>query len=380
MIRVLHLITSLGPGGLETWLLSMLNEIPRDTIQMDFCCKGAAVGSLAAVARERGARVFHCPLKPDHLGYVRGVRALIRRERYDVLHNHMEAYSGIGVWVGRREHIPIITSFHNTHFAPQTPSLRQPGIRALRALYARLSERYAVRWSEHVTGCSRAVLMRVAPRLEHERGRVLYYGMQPRERADSIERDALRREMSWSLDSLLVIHVGRMVEQKNHRGLLDVFTRVATQLPQARLLCVGDGPLRAAVESRIVQEGLSGRARCVGLRRDVVELLRRSDVLLLPSIHEGFGLVALEASGVGLPVVGTKIPGLDEVVRDGETGILHSIGDVQGMAASVERLLTNPVYAARLGEAGRTRVKSEFSVRTSAEQLERLYGECLDVA
>jgi glycosyltransferase EpsF len=380
VIRVLHLITSLAPGGLEMWLLSMLNEIPSGTIRMDFCCKGSSAGALADVARERGARVFHCRLRPDHLGFVRGVRELIQHEGYDVLHNHLEAYSGVGVWVGRRDNVPVITSFHNTHFAPQTPWLRRPGIRGLRAVYARLSERYAVRRSRYVTGCSRAVLMRVASRLRHGQvGQVLYYGMQPRERGDSAERDGLRREMAWPLDSLVVAHVGRMVEQKNHLGLLEVFKRVVLQVPRARLLCVGDGPLRPVVERKIAREGLTGRARCVGVRSDVVELLGRSDVLLLPSIHEGFGLVALEASGVGLPVVGSRIPGLDEVVRDGESGVLHAIDDVKGMAESVEKVLTDPEYGARLGNAGRQRVRNEFAVRSSAEQLERLYRECVGV-
>ena len=344
---------------------------------MDFCCKGSSVGPLADLARGRGAHVYHCPLRPDHLGFVRGLRALIRREGYHILHNHLEAYSGIGVWVGNQEQIPVITSFHNTHFPPQTPWMRRPGIRELRALYARVSERYAVRKSRYVTGCSRAVLTRVAARLTHQQaGRVLYYGMQPRERADDAERQGLRREMAWPLDSLVVAHVGRMVEQKNHRGLLEVFKRTLVRVPQARLLCVGDGPLRPAIEAQIVREGLAGRARCVGTRGDVVEVLRRSDALLLPSIHEGFGLVALEASGVGLPVVGSNIPGLDEVVRHDETGVLHAITDVEGMAESVAKVLTDPKYGMRLGDAGRERVRNEFSVQSSAERLEQLYREC----
>lgn len=375
MIRVLHLVTWLERGGLETWLLSMLQAIPRAMVHMDFCCKGPSVGTLAGTAERWGAQVFHCPLRPDHLGFVGGLRRLIREGGYDVVHNHLEAYSGVGAWVGRGAGVPVITSFHNTEFPPQTWT-RLPGLRELRGVYASVSRRCAVRWSRYVTGCSRAVLMQVAPRARRAGARVLYYGVDPGQPATGAERDALRREMGWPPGSPVIVHVGRMVAQKNHQGLLDVFHRVTRAMPEARLLCVGDGPLRAAVERRIAREGLGGQARCVGVRSDARDLLGRSDVLLLPSRHEGLGLVALEAGAVGLPVVGSRIPGLDEVVLDGETGALHAVEDVDGLAGSVLAILRDVEAAGRLGAAGRRRVGDHFSIQASAERLAGLYREC----
>jgi glycosyltransferase involved in cell wall biosynthesis len=379
VIRVLHLVTWLEPGGLEMWLLSMLKEIPRGAVGMDFCCKGPSVGTLARMAEGWGARVFHCPLRPDHLGFVTGLGRVLRAGGYDVLHNHLEAYSGVGAWVGRREGVPVITSFHNTEFPPQTWT-RLPGLRGLRQVYGAVSRRCAVRWSRYVTGCSRAVLSRVGPPSGRPAaGRVLYYGVPRRPRAAAPERDALRTEMGWPAGSPVIVHVGRMVAQKNHQGVLDVFGRVRAVVPQARLLCVGDGPLRAAVERRIAREGLAGHARCVGVRGDAVELMGRSDVLLLPSRHEGLGLVALEAGAVGVPVVGSRIPGLDEVVLEGENGTLHAVDDVAGMADSVVRILGDAEAAERLGEGGRRRVGDHFSVQASAERLAGLYRECVGV-
>ena len=379
MIRVLHLVTWLEMGGLEMWLLSMLKEIPRGAVGMDFCCKGPSVGGLAGTAERWGARVFHCPLRPDHVGFVTGLGRLVRDGGYHVLHNHLEAYSGVGAWVGRHQGVPVITSFHNTEFPPQTWT-RLPGLRELRRAYAAVSRRCAVRWSRYVTGCSRAVLGRMgSPRGRPAAGRVLYYGVPGAARASAPEREALRREMGWPAGSPVIVHVGRMVAQKNHEGVLDVFRRVVDAVPGARLLCVGDGPLRAAVDRRIAREGLTGRARCVGIRSDAVELMGRSDLLLLPSRHEGLGLVALEAGAVGLPVVGSRIPGLDEVVIDGETGVLHAVDDVAGMAGSVVRILEDVEAARALGEAGRRRVSEHFSVQASAERLTGLYRECAGV-
>jgi glycosyltransferase EpsF len=379
VIRVLHLVTWLERGGLETWLLDMLRAIPPETVRMDFSCKGPSVGTLAPAAERHGARVFHCPLRVDHVGFAAALGRVIREGGYHVVHNHLEAYSGVGAWVARRAGVPVITSFHNTEFPPQTWT-RLPGLRDLRAGYAAVSRRCAVRWSRYVTGCSQAVLVRMLPRGGGPaRGRVLYYGVTPGARAGEAERAALRREMGWPADSPVIAHVGRMVEQKNHEGLLDVFVRVTRAVPGVRLLCAGDGPLRAAVERRIAREGLAAHARCVGVRADVPALLAGSDLMLLPSRHEGLGLVALEAAAVGLPVVGSRIPGLDEVVLDGATGTLHDVADVAGMAASVTRLLREPGLAERLGRAARRRVTDHFSVPASAARLQGLYRECAGI-
>ncbi|MGH7316132.1 MAG: glycosyltransferase, partial [Candidatus Rokuibacteriota bacterium] len=91
----------------------------------------------------------------------------------------------------------------------------------------------------------------------------------------------------------------------------------------------------------------------------------------------GLPLVALEAGAVGVPVVGSDIPGLDEIVRHGETGALHVVDDVEGMARSVVSLLADRARADRLGEAGRRWVSERFSVRASADRLEGLYRECI---
>jgi len=101
------------------------------------------------------------------------------------------------------------------------------------------------------------------------------------------------------------------------------------------------------------------------------------DVFLFPSLHEGFGLVAIEASAAGLPVVGSKIVGLLEAVLDGKTGILHDVNDLEGMAQSVVLLLKDPAYAKGLASAGRERVIQNFSIPISAKNLLEMYQEVL---
>jgi glycosyltransferase EpsF len=373
-VKILHLIHSLTRGGIEMWLLSMLRTVSRAECAMDVCCKGRTPGPLAGVAQQFGAQVHGCPLRPGHISFVRGLRRLLRHGRYDLLHCHLELYSGVAVAVARSLGIPVIASFHNTRFQPQTPLTKLPIVRQLRWAYGLVSVSYALRRANLVTGCSNAVLQAIDPRGRTAgRSRVLHYGVDLPVAATVHERAAFREAFGWTADTPVLLHVGRFLEQKNHPGVLAVFQRALERVPSARLLLVGDGMLRPAIENQIAQGGLMDRVRLLGSRNDVPALMSCSDVLLLPSRYEGFGLVAIEASSAYLPVVGSRIPGLTEAVRDGETARLHDISDVEGMAGSVTRILTDASHGRQMGQAGRSWVEANFSTEASAQRLLETY-------
>lgn len=377
-MKVLHLITWLEPGGIEKWLLTMLGQESLDDVVMDFCCKGSHVGRLADEARALGSTVFHCPLTPDHVRFGRRLSRLLVEGQYDLVHNHLQTYSGFPVWIARRAGVPVVTSYHNTQFSAQTWT-RTLGLQHLRSTYGRVSVGYALRHSDVVTGCSDAVLASVAPGYKDRANyRVLYYGVQVPALPDQAERAAFRAELGWLPDAPVILHVGRFNPQKNHMGLLDVFERVLAQIPAARLVLVGDGPLRPAVERSVAERGIAEQVRLLGLRGDVPRLMGLSDVFLFPSFFEGFGLAALEANAAGLPVVASRVPGLTEAVADGQTGLLHDVADVDGMARSVARLIAEPDYRRQLGQAGRQRVEEGYSLEASARQLRDLYRLCVN--
>ena len=375
MTRVLHLITSFNRGGIETWLLSMLREIPRGKYQMDVCCKGRDIGPLASLAEQAGAKVISCPLGPAHVGFAAKLQRILKEGKYDILHNHLEAYSGFPVWVAHQVQIPVITSFHNTHFGAQTSFTRLPIIRQMRSLYSVISIGYALRNSSLVTGCSQAVINSLDPdgaKLQ-TRSSVLYYGVNIPELATPEECAQLRKNFGWEADTPIILHVGRLIEQKNHLGLLSVFQQILQQVPTAKLLLVGKGPLEQMIEKSINQRGLSHAVRLLGARDDVPSLMSKCDIFLLPSIHEGLGMVVLEANASGLPVIGSRIPGLTEAVRDGETGILKEVGDIEGMAASAIALIKDFSYAQQMKNSGRTWSKENFSIEVSAKRLLDIY-------
>jgi glycosyltransferase involved in cell wall biosynthesis len=376
MPKVLHLIHSFNQGGIENWLISMLRQIPRNKCEIDFCCKGKDIGPLAAIAQALGAKVFHCPLGLTHFGFAQKLKYILQSGQYEILHNHSETYSGFPAWIARQLGIPVITSFHNTNFAPQTSLTRFPLLRGLRSIYGAQSIGYALRYSDLVTGCSQGVIQSLDPQGTKikQPSQVLYYGVNLPKKATSPERATFRHFFGCESETPIVLHVGRLIEQKNHLGILAVFKLVLEQIPTAKLLLVGEGPLRSVIEDAITERGLSKSILLLGLRNDVPSLMSKSDVFLFPSIYEGFGLVAIEANAAGLPVVCSRIPGLVEAVQDGETALLHDVKDIAGMAQSVVKLLDDRTYREQLGHAGQSLVKNQYSTEKSATHLLEIYN------
>lgn len=375
MLKVLHLIHSFNRGGIEKWLISMLRQIPRSQCEMDFCSKGAEIGDLAPIVQELGAKVYHCPLTPGHFDFIQCLKRILIEGQYQILHNHLGIYSGIPTWLAHQYSIPVITSFHNTHFLPETSFTRFPVIRLLRSIYGIISIDYALRHSDLVTGCSQGVIQTFDPQETKMKksSRVLYYGVNILDIATPEELAAFRNSFGWSADTPIILHVGRLIEQKNHLGILSIFQLILKQIPNAKLILIGEGILHSLIENAIASRKLDKSVIMLGLRDDVLSIMSKCDVFLFPSIYEGFGLVAIESLAANLPVVGSNIPGLTEAVLNGETALLHDVGDIDGMANSVIKIISDRQYAQQLAKAGRAWVKENFSLEVSANNLVNIY-------
>ena len=169
----------------------------------------------------------------------------------------------------------------------------------------------------------------------------------------------------------LIIHVSNFRKVKNIPAVLEVFNEVRKQLP-TRLVLVGDGPEREATERGAVEMGVEKDVVFLGDQEYVAEILPSADVFLLPSEHESFGLAALEAMSCEVPVVGSRVGGLHEVVVEGETGFLCDPHDVKCMARLVLSLLKNDDYRREMGAKARQRAIREFG-------RDRIVGQYLDV-
>ena len=149
-------------------------------------------------------------------------------------------------------------------------------------------------------------------------------------------------------------------------------------MPEARFVLAGEGPERARLEADAETLGIRDRVVFLGRRDDVPELLGASDAFVLPSLYEGTSLSVLEAMAAGCPVVASAIPGTDELVVDGESGLLVPPGDVDALAVALRRMLAEPLLRERLGSAARQRAQQCFSASAAACRVTRLYEDLLD--
>jgi N-acetyl-alpha-D-glucosaminyl L-malate synthase BshA len=171
-------------------------------------------------------------------------------------------------------------------------------------------------------------------------------------------------------------HVSNFREVKRVRDVVGIFARVAAETP-ARLLLAGDGPEIAAAERAAQEAGVAERVHFLGEQEDVERVYAASDLFLLPSEHESFGLSAREALACGVPVLGTDAGGLPEVVRDGATGVLVEVGDVAGAAAAAVRLLRDEPARRRMGEEGRADAVKRFAGPGVVDRYLALYERAL---
>lgn len=379
-MRVLQLIHAFNRGGLESWLLNMLEQIPRDVCAIDVCCKGDNTGPWAQRALDSGAEVIHCPLRPSHIGFARGFSELLKTGRYDLLHNHLDVYSGLPVLIARRTQTPVMCTFHNTDFSKAHPWwLRLPVMEQLRGLYGRFSMRYAIQRADLVTAVSQGVLDVVTEgkTIHGADPKVLYLGVIKTQTDTGAGRADVRSSLGLREETPLAIHVGRFMDLKNHRGLISIFEIVLRTLPEARLLLVGDGVLKPDIERLVRDRGLEAQIRFLGPRDDVPALMNASDLFLLPSLFEGLPIVALEANSAGLPVVGSNVPGLVEAANLGLAARLHEVDDIRGMAEDAIHLLSHRTAAKELGLSGRARIEDFFGVEASSLRLIDMYTDLL---
>lgn len=185
-------------------------------------------------------------------------------------------------------------------------------------------------------------------------------------------------EFGLAADELVVGIVAALRREKDHATLLHAVRILLGDLPQAKILVVGDGPERANLEQLSIELGISKSVYFLGSRSDIHKILRAIDVFVLCSVTECFPLSILEAMACARPVVCTEVGGIGEMVEHGVTGYLVPVRDPQALSDRIKGVLSDPALATRMGQAGRRRVETEFtlerSVAAAEEAIEELVG------
>ena len=186
----------------------------------------------------------------------------------------------------------------------------------------------------------------------------------------------LLKQLRCSSAEKVIIHVSNFRPVKRIGDVIKIFAAARAKVP-CSLILVGDGPERSMAEELARKLNISSKVSFLGKQEVFAGVLSNSDVFLMPSETESFGLAALEAMSCGVPAVTSNIHGLPEVVVDGETGFLCPVGDIDGMADKVVQILTDPDLQHRLGQAARKRAIEKFGVDQTIDRYERYYRQVI---
>jgi glycosyltransferase involved in cell wall biosynthesis len=193
---------------------------------------------------------------------------------------------------------------------------------------------------------------------------------------EKTDTDHLKAQLNLPSENLIGI-VGRLHQQKGHADLLEAMVSIVKDKPDVRLLIIGDGSLRNTLQKKAEKLGIGDKIVWLDAvsQERVFELYSIIDILVMPSLCEGFGLAAAEAMAAGLPVVASDVDGLCEVVNHEETGYLTLPGSSRLLAERIIKLLSNPAKAADMGQAGRKRATRLFSMERFTETIICAYKE-----
>ncbi len=359
--KILHLVEDMKTGGIERLIASIVSE-HLQAFDFEVWCV-ARGGAIADELLEAGATVrtlditsYRNPLKVNQL------RSELRKANPAVVHTHGYYAGTIGRTAGKLAGIPrMIHHVHSTYIGYEARHHRM--------------ERWLSRFTHRVLCCSVAVkdFVVATEQIKGERLQVVYNGVELQAAADTA-RDDIRREFGISDTAPLLITVASLQPHKGHRFLLEAMPIIHADQPDVELLLVGEGPLRKDLETQASELGIQDRVHFAGRRSDVVDLLTAADLFVLPSSErEGLGIAIVEAMACGLPVIGSDIGGIPEVIQDGETGLLVPPATPDKLAAAILQLLNDAESATTFGAASRHRYENVFTMQRMAEQLTTLY-------
>ena len=356
--RVVHLVETLGRGGLERVVEGLATGLDPDRYEFRVCTLRGG-GAVAERLRRRGIAVEALDFRPVLRPWT--VNHLARRLtawKTQVVHGHGMLAGALARLAGWRARVPCRVAHRHT---------TDEGERFRHRLLERILSRAG--WT---ICCSEAVRARMVLEVGSDpvRTEVVYNGV-------PLERFHTRPAIPAG-DPPILITVASLRPIKGHRVLLEAASRLAERGVDFRLKIVGDGPERENLERISLGLGLSGQISFLGERDDIPSLLSGADLFVLPTTgREGLGIAALEAMASGLPVVASRLGGLPELIRHDRTGLLVPPGDPGALEEAIREILSDPNRAATLGREGRERALS-FSADAMVRKVEAIYRRDLE--
>jgi glycosyltransferase involved in cell wall biosynthesis len=270
---------------------------------------------------------------------------LLRREKFDVVETFTHDSNVLGLLLAWLARVPVRIATHRGKIEA-FPRWRQ----SLHSLLMNIGVAHTlVAVSENTLGQAVREGVRV------DRIIVIPNGVTPLNTL-SIDRPAARKSLGLSEIDIFLLSIGRLTYQKGHEYFIQAMSNVVRHFPNVKAGICGDGPLRAQLESQILRLGLSDSMKLLGAWDDISPILVSADIFILPSRWEGISRALMEAMAAGIPVIATRVDGIQNLVTDGVNGLLIPMEDSEKLENSILQLIENPEMRKRLGTTAKTHV------------------------
>lgn len=374
-LHIAHVVFSLEPGGMENGVVNLSNGLDPDRYRTTILC--LEIGG-AFVSRLRpGIAVEAFGRRPgfDRTTVARLARWL-RKERPDVIHSHNLGpliYAILGRSASGRWAIPIL---HGEHGALQGDDLDPRRLR---------QRRFGYRFARAVHTVSESLRQHL---IDHgfPAGQItaVINGVDCRRYQPPSDRAAAKVAAGYGPEDFVIGLVGRFIASKRHELLLDAFTRLAGQAPEAhdrcRLLLLGDGgPEKERILARIATHPLAPRIRWAGHQADPLPFYQAMDLQAMPSASEGLSNALLEGMACGVPALAHPACGASEVIADGASGLLRAVETPDALADCLAEVIAHPEILARLGQGARETAERRFSLDAMVADYAALYDRLAGV-
>jgi glycosyltransferase involved in cell wall biosynthesis len=365
-IKILHVVISLNPGGMENGVVNVARELPADRYEVHVCCLERTGPFAARLPQPENVHVLHKP-PGFSLRAVWKLNRLIARLRPHVIHTHNLGpliYGNLATFGGRTR--PILHGEHNTLAADELTPRR---LRQRATLYRGCRRIHAV--AEGV----RAQL--VGLNLSPEKIMTLLNGVDTEKFCPTDRRNA-RKKIGVAADALVLGIVGRFAPAKSHALLLAAFEQLTAEFPQAHLLIVGTGGSEEAkVRALAAASPATAKLHFAGFQNEMLPYYQALDALIVPSVLEGLSNAVLEAMACGVPVIAQPTCGNPEAITSGVDGVLAPVANAAELAALLRAWLAQPTRLAVLGLAAREKMLAKFRLADMAARYRQTYEELL---
>lgn len=365
MIRVLHVVTTMDFGGVETLLMNIYRNIDREKIQFDFLCMNTCDNLFSDEIKELGGKMYSIPFisKVGVYGFRKRLLDFFKQHKeYQIVHSHINSYNGYVLEAANKAGIKNRISHVHAVF----PKVKNPITQLIRVVGKSKIEKNA----NYFFACS--INARDSFYLDKENSSkcvVLHNGIDTNRFSFNCDfRNEIREQ--YGLKNLFVIgHVGRFDNYKNQQFCVQIFEKLLLKNDKAKLMMIGDGPNKDQILNYVKQREMEDHVIFAGLQENIPAYMAAMDMFLFPSKKEGFGIVAIEAQSTGLPVVAS-----DSVPR--ETGCTELIEylpltDEEAWITKIEELSTSSIvdrkiFSSKISEQG-------YDIKTSSKFLSDYY-------